>query len=105
MKDPIFRLCDIIREASYDAHRFLCHGHLEKVYENALVNRLRKNGLALEQQYALHVCDSDGVVLGEFVADLFIENCLIVELKACRSLSPEHTAQLLARNIHEKHVE
>jgi GxxExxY protein len=49
----------------------------------------------VEQQYPLKVYDEDGTVLGEYFADLFVEDCLIVELKACKALAPEHTAQLL----------
>ena len=51
--------------------------------------------MGVEQQYPLKVYDEDGTVLGEYFADLFVENRLIVELKACRALAPEHTAQLL----------
>lgn len=42
MKDRVFQLCDIVRETSFAIHNFLGPGHLEKVYENALVHRLRK---------------------------------------------------------------
>jgi GxxExxY protein len=94
-KDDIFELCDVIRETSFALHQYLRHGHLEKVYENGLAHRLRKVQLKVEQQYPLKVYDEDGTVLGEYFADLFVEDCLIVELKACKALSPEHTAQLL----------
>jgi len=94
-KDDIFELCDVIRETSFELHQYLRHGHLEKVYENGLANRLRKAQMKVEQQYALKVYDEDGTVLGEYFADLLVEGCLIVELKACKALAPEHTAQLL----------
>jgi GxxExxY protein len=94
-KDEIFRLCDRVRETAFALHRFLRHGHLEKVYENGLAHRLRKAGIRVEQQHALQVCDEDGQVLGDYMADLFIEDCLIVELKACKTLADEHVAQLL----------
>jgi len=94
-KDDIFRLSDQIRAISYDLHRYLRHGHLEKVYENGLAHRLRKAGMKVEQQYPLMVYDEDGTVLGEYFVDLFVESKLIVELKACKALAPEHTAQLL----------
>ena len=94
-KDDIFGLVDLIRETSFALHRYLRYGHLEKVYENGLANRLRKAKLKVEQQYPLKVYDEDGTVLGEYFADLFVEDCLIVELKACKALAPEHTAQLL----------
>lgn len=94
-KDRVFELCDVVRETSYALHRYLRHGHLEKVYENGLSNRLRKQGYHVEQQLALAVRDEDGTVLGDFVADLLVDQVLIIELKACRALADEHTAQLL----------
>ena len=97
MKDQaeIFRLCDLIRETSFSLHQYLRHGHLERVYENGLVHRLRKAGLKVEQQYPLQVVDEDGTILGDFIADMYVEACLIVELKACKSIIDDHTAQLL----------
>ena len=95
MDDGVFGLCDRIREISFDLHSHLRYGHLEKVYENGLVHRLRKAGMAVEQQFPLKVFDEDGTVLGEYYADLFVERVLIVELKACKALADEHTAQLL----------
>lgn len=95
MKDSIFQLCDQIREASFALHRHLRHGHVEKVYENGLVNRLSKQAISVAQQYPLNVFDEDGTLLGEFFADLFVERQLIVELKAVRTLADEHVAQLL----------
>ena len=91
----VFELCDKVRESSFALHCYLRHGHLEKVYENGLANRLRKGGVRVEQQYALEVLDQDGTVLGAYVADLFVERRLIVELKACRNVCDEHVAQLL----------
>ena len=92
---PINQLCDIVRETSFSVHRYHRNGHVEKIYENALVNRLRKQGLEVQQQYPLSVFDEDGTLLGEFFADLFIENRLVVELKAARAVADEHVAQLL----------
>lgn len=71
------------------------HGHLEKVYENALFHRLKKLGVQIFQQYPLTVRDEDGTVLGDYFADLFVENKLIIEIKACKALVNEHTAQIL----------
>ena len=95
MKSEIFLLCDHMREAAFALHRHLRHGHVEKVYENGLGHRLRKLGLNVAQQHPLSVFDEDGTLLEEFVADLFVEQPLIIELKACRSLADEHMAQLL----------
>ena len=95
MKDHVFQLCDIVRETSFAIHKYHGPGHLEKIYENALVHRLRKQGLNVQQQVPLTVYDEDGTVLGEFFADLFVEGMLIVELKAVKATAPEHVAQLL----------
>jgi len=91
----INELCDIVRETSYSIHLYHGHGHLEKVYENALVNRLRLAGFDVKQQYPIHVLDEDGTVIGEYSADVLVENQLIIELKAAKSLADEHVAQLL----------
>lgn len=94
MKD-IKRLCDLVRETSFSIHCYLRYGHLEKIYENALAHRLRKKGLNIKQQHPIKIHDEDGTLLGDFYADIFAGNQLIVEIKACKSLAPEHTAQLL----------
>ena len=91
----IFKLCDLVRQTSFEIHKFHRYGHLEKVYENAIAHRLRKAGLQVEQQFPLNVYDEDGTGIGEYYVDLFIENCLIVEIKACRDIVDEHIAQLL----------
>ena len=91
----IKRLCDIVRETSFEIHCYHRNGYMEKIYENALVHRLRKAGVAVEQQFPLHVYDEDGTLLGDFYADLFVENKLVVELKVCQSIINEHIAQLL----------
>ena len=56
---------------------------------------LRKLGLKVEQQFPLNVYDEDGTVLGNYFADLYVEDCLIVELKAVREICDEHVAQIL----------
>lgn len=90
----IKRLCDVIREISFCIHCYHRNGHLEKIYENALVHRLQKNGVKVEQQYPLSVYDEDGTLLGDFYADMFVDDRLIVEVKACKALANEHIAQL-----------
>src|SRR2546421_4075255 len=91
----VMLLCDQVRQTSYDIYLYHGHGHLEKVYENALVHRLRKAGVDVKQQVPLTVFDEDGAVIGVFFADLVINGQLIIELKACRTLAEEHTAQHL----------
>lgn len=91
----INELCDVVRETSYAIHLYHAHGHMGKVYENALVHRLRLAGVEVRQQHPILVRDEDGTVIGEYLADLFVENRLLVELKAVRALADEHVAQLL----------
>jgi len=91
----VFELCDVVRQTAFELHCYLRHGYLEKIYENGLVSRLRKKGIKVEQQVPIQVLDEDGTGLGEYFADLIIEDCLIVELKAVRDFVPAHTAQLL----------
>jgi GxxExxY protein len=71
------------------------HGHLEKVYENALAHRLTKAGLKAKQQQPINVFDEDGTSIGEYIADLLVEDVLIVELKTAKTLAPEHEAQII----------
>lgn len=73
------QLCDIVRETSFAIHVYHRNGHLEKVYENALVHRLRKQDLKVRQQHRLNVYDEDGTILGEYFAELFVEDCPIVD--------------------------
>ena len=93
--EDILALCDRVRQIAFDLHTYLRHGHLEKVYENGLAHRLRKTGLEVEQQRLLQVRDEDGTILGDYFADLFVDNRLIIEIKACKVLANEHTAQVL----------
>ena len=91
----IFALCNVIRETSFEIHRYLRHGHREQIYENALVHRLRKQGIRVVQQPEIQVYDEDGTVLGYLKADLLIETRLICEIKGARMIVDEHIAQLL----------
>jgi GxxExxY protein len=91
----INELCDLVRETSFAIHQYHRHGHLEKIYENALAHRLGKAGLNVQQQHPIQVFDEDGTILGDFYADLVVEGKLIVELKAVKSIADEHVAQLL----------
>ena len=95
MTGEINALCDLVRETGFALHRFLGGGHLEKVYENGLRHRLGNLGLRVVAQHPLEVRDEDGAVLGNYFADLFVEERLIVEIKACKALLDEHVAQIL----------
>ncbi len=72
----------------------LGYGFLEKVYENALVIALRTMGLKVVQQARIEVHFQEQVV-GEYFADLIVEDKVIVEIKVARAISKEHEAQLL----------
>jgi GxxExxY protein len=86
-----------VRQTAYDIHVYHAHGHLEKVYENALAHRLTKAGLKVNQQQPINVYDEDGTLLGEYFADLLVEDVLVVELKTARALAPEHEAQIIGQ--------
>jgi len=91
----IKELSDQVRQIAYDIHVYHGHGHLEKVYENALAHRLRKAGLTVQQQHPIQVYDEDGTLLGDYFADLLVCGSLIIELKTAKTLAPEHEAQIL----------
>ena len=96
MNEPAaLQLANTIRQTAFEAHTYLRHGHNEKVYENSLRNRLLKKNLKVDQQVPLAVHDEDGSLLGNFTADLVVNNEFIIELKAVRTLADEHTAQIL----------
>lgn len=93
--EEINTLCDAVRECSFGLHKHLKHGHLEKIYENGLAHRLKKRGIAVEQQAPVPVYDEDGTILGDLNADIFVSNELIVELKAVCAVNDDHVSQLL----------
>lgn len=72
----------------------LGYGFLEKVYENSMMVRFRKDGIKAEQQKAIKVYFEDEVV-GDYVADILVEDSVIVELKTVDKISDVHKAQVL----------
>ena len=94
--EDIRALCDVVRQTAYAIHKYHGNGHLEKVYENALVHRLRRLEFNVAQQYPLAVVDEDGTLLGDYFADLLVNSVLIIELKVARVIASEHEAQVLA---------
>jgi len=80
-----------IVQAFYHVYNTLGCGFLEKVYENALAIELRERGLHVQQQAPIKV-HYNGVVVGEYYADLLVAGCVIVELKAAETLADEHFA-------------
>ena len=88
------RITEKIIGCSYTVSNGLGCGFLEKVYENALAHELRKAGLKVLQQHSIKAY-YDGIIVGEYVADLFVENCVIVEIKALKGLEESHLSQCL----------
>ena len=80
--------------AAYQVHNTLGGGFLEKVYENAMVVELGKRGIAVQQQYAIEVF-YEGQKVGQYYADLWVGNQVIVELKAMENLVKEHEVQVV----------
>ena len=78
----------------YKVNNTLGYGFLEKVYENAMVIELKNMGYKVEQQKNINVFYNDQKV-GDYYADLLINNLVLVELKAADSLCLEHEAQLI----------
>ncbi|GAB6041261.1 GxxExxY protein [Endothiovibrio diazotrophicus] len=83
-----------IISCAYTVHNTLGAGFLERVYENALALEIRAQGLRVEQQVPLAVRYRDEVV-GEYFADLLLEEMIICELKAAEALSKNHEVQLV----------
>jgi len=79
---------------AYAVHRRLGTGFLEKVYENAMLIELRKQGLKGESQVPIAVV-YEGQPVGEYFADIVVEDRIVCELKANMTLAPEHEVQLV----------
>ena len=86
------RITERIIGCVHQVSNVLGPGFLEKVYENALATELGHAGLHVVQQRRIEVRYKD-VLVGDFVADLLVEECVIVEIKAVRALDDIHTAQ------------
>lgn len=79
---------------AYKVHNVLGPGFLEKVYENSLRLELQKLGIKARQQVKLPVW-YEGNRVGVYFPDLWIEEQLIIEIKAAITLAPEHETKLL----------
>jgi len=78
----------------YTVYNSLGYGFLEKVYENALAIELKSRDILVAQQFPIAVYYA-GQIVGEYFSDLMVEDKILIEIKAVRSLLPEHEAQLL----------
>ena len=88
------KLTETVIGCAYRVHNMLGPGFMVKVYENAFKLDLESAGLSVEQQCPIQVRYL-GQVVGDFVADLIIEGCLIIEIKAVMKLITEHEVQLV----------
>jgi GxxExxY protein len=87
-------LTETIIGGSMKVHRTLGSGFLESVYANALAYELTSRGLHITRERRLRV-HYEGAAVGEFVADLLVEDTIPVEVKAVRALTPKHEAQVV----------
>ena len=90
--------CNAITEqiigCAYKVANCLGPGFLEKVYENALCYEVGQCDLKVEQQFPINVI-YEGIIVGEYSADLVVQDEIIVELKAVKALDPSHFAQCM----------
>ena len=97
MSDTSYQHTDLtnkIIKAFYEVYNELGYGFLENTYENAMVVALRALGLKVQQQAPVDVYFR-GVVVGQYKLDLIVNDLIVVELKAAKSLNADHEAQLL----------
>jgi len=93
-REELNRISKKIIGCAFTVSNVLGSGFLEKVYENALSHELCKAGLNVAQQYPINV-HYDGVVVGNYIADLLVEDCVLIELKAIKALGDIEMAQCL----------
>jgi GxxExxY protein len=87
-------LTEKILEIYFRVYNRLGYGFLEKIYENAMMVEFEKEGLRAVAQSPISV-HYEGRMIGEYYADILVEDRVILEIKAARSLAPENEAQLL----------
>jgi GxxExxY protein len=91
---PHVELTEKIIGAAYEVHNKLGGGFVEKVYENALAAELRKRGHAVQQQKPMTV-EYEGESVGEFAADMIVDETVLVEIKAVKALTNEYELKLI----------
>jgi GxxExxY protein len=80
--------------AAFRVSNCLGSGFLEKVYENALAYELRKQGFRVQQQWLINV-QYDSVIVGQYVADILVDDKILLEIKAIRAFDDIHVAQCM----------
>lgn len=83
-----------IIQAFYKVYNTLGYGFLEKVYQNALLIELRKMGFQCQSERPVKVF-YNGIIVGDYRADIVVDNCIIIENKAAEVLMEEHEFQLI----------
>lgn len=83
-----------ILKAFFTVYNKLGYGFLEKVYQNALLIELKKSGFSCEGQKPIKVF-YESFLVGDYYADIIVDNCIILELKAAEALCEEHEYQLI----------
>jgi GxxExxY protein len=87
-------LTDKILKAYYSIYNKLGYGFLESVYHNSMMIELKKLGLRCEKEKKIKVY-YDGILVGNYIADIIVEDKVILELKAVSKLNPQHEVQLI----------
>ena len=90
----IEELLNIVKDAAYEVRKALSFGYLESVYQDALLYELQSRGIDAKLEEPLQVLYK-GHLVGEFKADILVEDRIIVEIKACQNLLPVHETQLI----------
>src|SRR5688572_22798975 len=93
-RERLNQISEKIIGCTFTVGNILGSGFLEKAYENALTHELKCNGLNAVQQWPIQV-KYKGIVVGDYVADILVENSVIVELKVCKAFDEVHSAQCL----------
>lgn len=93
-RENLDKITEAVIGCAYTVVSNLGSGFLEKVYENSLVHELKKSGLMALQQHSIKV-SYDGIEVGDYVADLLVENQVLIELKTVKALDDIHRAQCM----------
>ena len=87
-------LTEAVINVFYHVYNTLGYGFLEKVYRNAMIVELQKRGHQVQQNVEIAI-RYEGVVVGEYYAELIVDSLVLLELKAAEKIAPEHEAQIL----------
>ena len=87
-------LSDKIIECAIEVHKTLGNGFLEKVYENSIMHEFEFDKIFAQNQIPIPVYYK-GKIVGDYFADIIVENKIILELKVVQKILPIHNAQLI----------